>query len=223
MEAWTCSVSCCRAAVRAAPFRAGRSASRASTPSSGSGLRCASAAGARAPGPSGAASNARAGGWRLHGRAARSSTTLERGPSSPPGRSEAVATSPRRWPRSSPKSSPHPASTCSRSCRVTASAAGSAVTCRPQAWRAALGSRWGLPVECLLSRRDGSKRQAGLLRAERRANVRGAFMSSGSSPRLVAIVDDIYTTGATASACATALRRAGARRVEVVCLARAVR
>ncbi len=150
--------------------------------SSASGRRCASAAGARAPGPSGAASNARAGGWRSHGRAARSSTTLERGPSSPPGRSEAVATSPRRWPSSSPRSSPHPASTCSRSCRATASAAESAVTCRPQAWRAALGSRWGLPVECLLSRRDGSKRQAGLLRAERRANVRGAFMSRGASP-----------------------------------------
>ena len=87
----------------------------------------------------------------------------------------------------------------------------------------ALGSRWGLPVQCLLSRRDGSKRQAGLPRAERRSNVRGAFMSRGASPRIVAIVDDIYTTGATASACATALRRAGARRVEVVCLARAVR
>jgi predicted amidophosphoribosyltransferase len=36
-------------------------------------------------------------------------------------------------------------------------------------------------------------------------------------------VDDIYTTGSTASGCAVALRRAGAARVDVVALARAVR
>jgi ComF family protein len=87
----------------------------------------------------------------------------------------------------------------------------------------ALGATWRLPVERLLVRRDGSRRQAGLQRSERRANVRGAFEALASAPPRVAIVDDVYTTGATASACATVLRHAGARRVEVVCLARTVR
>ncbi|HKY25174.1 MAG TPA: ComF family protein [Gaiella sp.] len=87
----------------------------------------------------------------------------------------------------------------------------------------ALGVSWNVPVEVLLERRRGSLRQTGLRRSERRANVRGAFACVGRAPGTVAVVDDVYTTGATASACASALRRAGARRVEVVCLARAVR
>jgi predicted amidophosphoribosyltransferase len=42
-------------------------------------------------------------------------------------------------------------------------------------------------------------------------------------PARVCLVDDVYTTGATASAAATALRRAGAREVTVVTLARTLR
>jgi ComF family protein len=87
----------------------------------------------------------------------------------------------------------------------------------------ALGNRWSLPVEILLVRTRLTPRQASLPRAERRGNVRGAFSARDVAPARVALVDDVYTTGATASACATVLRRAGARRVEVVCLARAVR
>ena len=88
----------------------------------------------------------------------------------------------------------------------------------------ALGDRWELPVSGLLVRTTGtSRRQAGLPRAERRANVRGVFAAANRGPPRVAIVDDVYTTGATASACASVLRRAGVDRVEVVCLARAVR
>jgi len=89
---------------------------------------------------------------------------------------------------------------------------------------AALAELWDVPLRPLLVRTGAaSRRQASLPRADRAANVRGAFAASGIPPPTVAIVDDVYTTGATAAACATALRRAGASRVEVVCLARAVR
>jgi predicted amidophosphoribosyltransferase len=86
-----------------------------------------------------------------------------------------------------------------------------------------LAARWELPVEPLLARTGPAPRQAGLPRSERAGNVRGAFAPRAEAPRAVALVDDVYTTGATVAACATELRRAGARRVEVVCLARAVR
>jgi len=87
-----------------------------------------------------------------------------------------------------------------------------------------LGRRWGLPVEPLLARdRSSSRRQRGLGLVERRRNVRGAFRATGSCPRQACLVDDVYTSGATANAAALALRKAGARRVEVVCFARVVR
>ncbi len=87
-----------------------------------------------------------------------------------------------------------------------------------------LGEGWGLPVEPLLGRaRRVERRQRGLALAERRRNVRGAFRPVGRAPPEVLLVDDVYTTGATVNAAASALRQAGARRVEVVTFARAVR
>jgi predicted amidophosphoribosyltransferase len=86
-----------------------------------------------------------------------------------------------------------------------------------------LGRVWELPVTGLLERVGTSTRQRGLSLVERRRNVRRAFRAVGPAPRSICLVDDVYTSGATASAAATSLRKAGARRVEVVCFARAVR
>ena len=59
--------------------------------------------------------------------------------------------------------------------------------------------------------------------AARRGNVRGTFLATGAAPASVCLVDDVYTSGETVNAAASALRKAGARRVDVVSLARAVR
>jgi predicted amidophosphoribosyltransferase len=86
-----------------------------------------------------------------------------------------------------------------------------------------LGARWQLPVVSLLTREPGVRPQRGLRLSERRRNVRGVFRATAPSPGSVALVDDVYTSGATVSAASSALRRAGARHVEVVTFARAVR
>ncbi len=86
-----------------------------------------------------------------------------------------------------------------------------------------LGRRWEIAVTPLLVRRKAIARQTGLGSAQRRRNVRGAFAAASGCPLGVAIVDDVYTTGATVAAGAAALRRAGADRVEVITFARAVR
>ena len=86
-----------------------------------------------------------------------------------------------------------------------------------------LGRVWELPVAPLVRRLRSTERQRGLGLQERRRNVRGVFASARASPARVCLVDDVYTSGATVGAAASALRRAGARSVEVVTLARAVR
>ena len=63
--------------------------------------------------------------------------------------------------------------------------------------------------------------QTGMGVAERAANVRTAFTVGNRYDNLrVAIIDDVLTTGATATTMAAALRDAGASHIEVWCLAR---
>jgi predicted amidophosphoribosyltransferase len=66
--------------------------------------------------------------------------------------------------------------------------------------------------------------QTGLDPRARQENVRGVFAVVSPDRirhRTVLLVDDVMTTGATVSACAEALKRAGSRRVLVLTLARA--
>jgi competence protein ComFC len=94
----------------------------------------------------------------------------------------------------------------------------------PPQWLAReLGRRWDLPVHALLGRTRPLRPQRGLPRDERRRNVRGAFRPRAAVRGCVLLVDDVYTTGATVAAAASALRAAGAASVEVVTFARAVR
>ena len=86
-----------------------------------------------------------------------------------------------------------------------------------------LAERWQLSLIATLGRTRRVGRQRGLDRGKRRTNVRGAFRATRSVPPRIVLVDDVYTTGATVAAAATELRRAGAKVVDVVTLARAVR
>ncbi len=77
----------------------------------------------------------------------------------------------------------------------------------------------------LLRRQRFTTPQEGLDRHARATNQSGAFVVSPRhrgrvEGRSVLVVDDVLTTGATLSACAEALRAAGAARVDVIALAR---
>jgi predicted amidophosphoribosyltransferase len=86
-----------------------------------------------------------------------------------------------------------------------------------------LATRWQLPCRPLLRRTRSTSRQASLGLAERGGNVRDLFAPHEEPPERVALVDDVYTSGATVNAASRALRRGGARHVEVVTFARVIR
>lgn len=72
-----------------------------------------------------------------------------------------------------------------------------------------------------------TRQQVGLGAKERAANMRGAFRVPDAakftvSGRRVLVVDDVYTTGATVSAVTAALKKAGAREVDVLTFALAM-
>jgi ComF family protein len=79
----------------------------------------------------------------------------------------------------------------------------------------------------LLHRARATDAQATLHADERRANVAGAFRAAETARRVLQgehllVVDDVWTTGATALACCQALLSAGARAVSVLTFARAL-
>lgn len=86
-----------------------------------------------------------------------------------------------------------------------------------------LAHRLELPfLRHALQRPRDAAPQASLSAEQRQRNVRGAFVASNVVyDRSLLLVDDVLTTGATASEATRALRDAGARRVEVLTAARA--
>jgi len=85
----------------------------------------------------------------------------------------------------------------------------------------------GLPVRAALRRARATPSQTGLTGAERHRNVRDAFAPSrlpwrarSVVNRVVVLVDDVCTTGATLEACASVLTAMGAREVRAVTAAR---
>lgn len=89
----------------------------------------------------------------------------------------------------------------------------------------ALASMWGTAISHdALIRTRRTQPLKGMNPSQRRDMVRGAFQADARvKGRTVVLIDDVITSGSTAEACAKALRKAGAARVELICWARVVR
>jgi len=90
----------------------------------------------------------------------------------------------------------------------------------------ALSRSTGIPVRDALRRTRPTASQAGLSNTARRRNMVQAFRCRREIAvrgKRILLVDDVMTTGSTATACARALKGAGATRVAVLTVARADR
>ncbi len=77
----------------------------------------------------------------------------------------------------------------------------------------------------MLKRTKFTLTQTGLKKKEREGNIKGAFAVSdkkAAEGKNIILVDDVYTTGATVNECAKTLRRAGAKEIAVLTLARVI-
>lgn len=82
-----------------------------------------------------------------------------------------------------------------------------------------------VPVISAIERVKNTHAQFDLPREKRSENVKGAFKVSQPKAvynKRILLLDDIYTTGSTIGECARVLKTAGARRVEVLTLSRAI-
>lgn len=87
-----------------------------------------------------------------------------------------------------------------------------------------LARHLGVPLlRHALQRARATRAQTELAATARRRNVRGAFVACGDGglPQHVAVLDDVFTTGATLGECVRVLKRAGVARVDAWALARA--
>lgn len=85
-----------------------------------------------------------------------------------------------------------------------------------------LAKSLGLPLVLDVKRMRATPPQTSLSREERTRNVRGAFAAGAHvAGRRIAVVDDVMTSGATVTALAQCLLKAGAQHVEVWVVARA--
>ncbi len=101
----------------------------------------------------------------------------------------------------------------------------SRLACRWQRWTAKENNgNCGFHFDdSVLARKKDTRSQTGLSREDRQKNMRSAFtVTCGEAvfDKKILVVDDVMTTGATASACARELKKAGAKKVFILTLAR---